>query len=87
MQNPVLCSIATLVACLQLAVQALSDQTLANFLTESSKNSQWLIDTRRELHQWPELMFEEYNTSAYLSRALDSLDIPHKWVISKLSPA
>ncbi|UIR55715.1 amidohydrolase [Sphingobacterium sp. SRCM116780] len=34
------------------------------------------VQTRRHLHQHPELSFEEYNTSAYVKSILQELDIP-----------
>lgn len=37
-----------------------------------------VISKRRYLHQNPELSFKEYNTSAYIKKSLDELDIP--WV-------
>ena len=60
------------------AVRCLSDATLGEFLDEATQEEQWLISTRRELHQWPELMYQEHNTSRYLRSVLDDLDIPYK---------
>lgn len=37
----------------------------------------WLTDTRQHLHQWPELMYQEYNTSAYIRKQLDRLGIQY----------
>lgn len=36
------------------------------------------VETRRFLHQHPELSFEEYNTSAFVKRTLDDLQIPYE---------
>ncbi|GAA4144180.1 M20 family metallopeptidase [Sphingobacterium kyonggiense] len=36
------------------------------------------VETRRFLHQHPELSFEEYNTSAFVKRILDDLQIPYE---------
>jgi IAA-amino acid hydrolase len=60
------------------AVRGLSDARLAEYMQESSKEQDWLVGIRRELHQWPELMYEEHNTSLFLRKALDDLDIPYK---------
>jgi len=60
------------------AVRGLSDARLADYLQESSNEQDWMVGIRRELHQWPELMYEEHNTSLFLRKALDDLDIPYK---------
>lgn len=36
------------------------------------------VENRRFLHQHPELSFEEYNTSAFVKRTLDDLQIPYE---------
>lgn len=33
---------------------------------------------RRELHQWPELMYQEHNTSSFLREVLDDMNIAYK---------
>ena len=38
----------------------------------------WIINIRRELHQIPELLYEEHETSAALRKHLHALDIPYK---------
>lgn len=60
------------------AVSGLSDARLAEYMQESSKEQDWMVGIRRELHQWPELMYEEHNTSLFLRKALDDLDIPYE---------
>lgn len=60
------------------AVRGLSDAKLAEYLQESSREEDWMVQIRRELHQWPELMYEEHNTSLFLRKALDDLKIPYK---------
>ena len=48
-------------------------------LLETAKDIQpWLVSTRRELHQWPELLFELQNTSKFIRGTLDELHIPYK---------
>ncbi|KAK9829138.1 hypothetical protein WJX72_004097 [[Myrmecia] bisecta] len=42
----------------------------------------WMVNIRRELHQWPELIYEEHNTSAAIRRVLDELDIPYKYPVA-----
>ncbi|HIQ11259.1 MAG TPA: amidohydrolase [Caldilineales bacterium] len=36
-----------------------------------------LIAIRRHLHQWPELSFQEYETSAFVAKQLHDLGVPH----------
>lgn len=50
----------------------------SNLLDEAKGMSTWLTQVRRELHQIPELMFEEYNTSAKIRQHLDQMGIPYK---------
>ena len=51
----------------------------------------WLTKTRRDLHKIPEPGFEEFETQAYIMRALDEMKIPyttHKtWVVGLISGA
>ena len=42
----------------------------------------WIIDARRELHQIPELLYEEHETSAVLRKHLDALKIPYKCAVA-----
>jgi IAA-amino acid hydrolase len=43
----------------------------------------WLKQIRRELHQFPELMYEEHETSARIRRHLDNMDIPYQHPYAK----
>jgi amidohydrolase len=44
---------------------------------------QKLVEIRRQLHQYPELGYQEYKTSALVCQQLDSLQIPYKKGIAK----
>ncbi len=74
------CKLLQLFFCIVIlqAVRGLSDARLAEYMQESSKEQDWMVGIRRKLHQWPELMYEEHNTSLFLRKALDDLDIPYK---------
>ena len=50
---------------------------------EAKKISDWIIEIRRELHRYPELMYEEVKTSALVRRELDKLGISYKSPIAK----
>lgn len=43
----------------------------------------WLQQVRRELHQFPELMYEEHNTSARIRQHLDDLGVPYTYPYAK----
>ena len=50
---------------------------------ESKSISDWIINIRRELHEHPELMYEEFKTSELIRRELDKLGIPYKHPIAE----
>ena len=50
---------------------------------ESKSISNWIIKIRREIHEHPELMYEEFKTSELIRRELDKLDIPYKHPIAE----
>ena len=50
---------------------------------ESKSISDWIIKIRRELHEHPELMYEEFKTSELIRRELDKLDIPYRHPIAE----
>lgn len=42
-----------------------------------------LVSLRREIHQYPELGYQEYNTAAIVCKELDKLKIPYKKEVAK----
>ena len=50
---------------------------------ESESISDWIVKIRRELHEHPELMYEEFRTSELIRRELDKLDIQYKHPIAE----
>ena len=50
---------------------------------ESKSISDWIINIRRELHEHPELMYEEFKTSELIRRELDKLNIPYKHPVAE----
>ena len=50
---------------------------------ESKSISDWIIKIRRELHEHPELMNEEFKTSELIRRELDKLEIPYKHPVAE----
>ena len=50
---------------------------------ESKSISDWIVKIRRELHEHPELMYEEFKTSELIRRELDKLDIQYRHPIAE----
>ena len=51
-------------------------------LARAAKLTDWIIGIRRELHQHPELMYEEVQTSAVVRRTLDELGITYRYPVA-----
>jgi len=50
----------------------------APLLEQATSLRDWIVGIRRELHQHPELLYEEVRTSAVVRRELDALGIPYR---------
>ena len=50
---------------------------------ESKSISDWIIKIRREIHEHPELMYEEFKTSELIRRELDKLNITYKHPVAE----
>ena len=50
----------------------------SNLLEQANSLRDWIVGIRRELHQHPELLYEEVRTSAVVRRELDALGIPYR---------
>lgn len=65
-------------------IQNFQDPTYATQLQSSAQQDKdWLVSVRRQIHEYPELKFEEHNTSALIRRELDKLGILYKYPIAK----
>lgn len=51
-----------------------------NFIDKVKKIEEKMIESRRYLHQYPELSGEEFETQKYIMKRLDELDIPYRKV-------
>lgn len=48
------------------------------FLADARSQSKWIVDIRRQLHRFPELMYEEVKTSQLVRDTLDELGISYQ---------
>ncbi|CAN0857864.1 IAA-amino acid hydrolase ILR1-like 3 [Linum grandiflorum] len=68
--------------CLPLAVQ--SDEVLGNeILSLAQQHKDWLVSIRRQIHENPELRFQEHNTSSLIRRELDALGVHYIHPVAK----
>lgn len=52
-------------------------------LGAAQKEKEWLVSVRRQIHQHPELAFQEHNTSSLIQIELDNLHIPYTYPVAK----
>uniref|UniRef100_A0A0C9RUU8 TSA: Wollemia nobilis Ref_Wollemi_Transcript_12159_1622 transcribed RNA sequence n=1 Tax=Wollemia nobilis TaxID=56998 RepID=A0A0C9RUU8_9CONI len=72
---------------LALGVQCDSLTTVENYAKElmdaAKSDFEWLKSIRRSIHEYPELLFEEHNTSAVIRRELDRIGVSYEWPYAK----
>jgi len=59
-----------------------SDSALRDIASAAARDADYVVAIRRELHRNPELMWEEFGTSALVKRELQSMGIEHRDVAS-----
>lgn len=65
-------------------IHATLDQNYAQkILSAAQEDKNWLVSIRRQIHENPELKFQEHNTSALLRKELDRLGISYSYPIAK----
>ncbi|RDY14501.1 IAA-amino acid hydrolase ILR1-like 4 [Mucuna pruriens] len=63
-----------------LSLRDSSNQLSKNFLDNAKKPEvfDWMVNIRRKIHEYPELGYEEFETSKLIREELDKLGIPYK---------
>ena len=56
---------------------------LGDVLRETRAGQDWMVEIRRDLHQYPELMYQEVRTSALVRAKLDELGIPYRYPVAE----
>ena len=59
------------------------ETSLNNWLPRAKEIAPWIVDLRRTIHQNPELMYEEYETSRLVQKTLTDLNIPFEASIAE----
>ncbi|KAL6006628.1 IAA-amino acid hydrolase ILR1-like 5 [Asimina triloba] len=54
----------------------------SELLTSAKRERDWLVSIRREIHEHPELKFEEFNTSAVIRRELDRIGVSYSFPVA-----
>ncbi|KAL5719239.1 IAA-amino acid hydrolase ILR1-like 5 [Ranunculus cassubicifolius] len=55
----------------------------SELMNTAKSEKDWLVSIRNEIHEYPELRFEEYKTSALIRRELDNLGINYTYPVAK----
>nr|NP_001291249.1 IAA-amino acid hydrolase ILR1-like 3 precursor [Populus euphratica]CAG32959.1 putative auxin-amidohydrolase precursor [Populus euphratica] len=80
----ILFQVLSLLLCFDSSQSTFDRQTYREHLLNSSqRDKDWLITIRRQIHQNPELRFEEHNTSALIRSELDKLAIAYTYPLAK----
>ncbi|XP_072057954.1 IAA-amino acid hydrolase ILR1-like 5 isoform X2 [Arachis hypogaea] len=62
-----------------------SSSSISNFLdlAKSPEVFDWMVRIRRKIHEYPELLYEEFNTSEVIRTELDKMGISYKHPVAE----
>ncbi|KAL5063150.1 hypothetical protein RYX36_024887 [Vicia faba] len=72
--------------CLSFNFNTNQTSSLRNQILEIANNPstvKWIKNIRREIHEYPELAYEEFKTSSVIRRELDNLGVGYEWPVAK----
>ena len=52
-------------------------------LANTPNTVKWMKNIRREIHEYPELAYEEFKTSSVIRRELDKLGVVYQWPVAR----
>ena len=60
-----------------------TQSTLGSFIPKAKAIESWIVDLRRKIHQHPELMYEEVETSRLVQQTLEEMGVPFEAAIAE----
>ncbi|KAF9600906.1 hypothetical protein IFM89_013813 [Coptis chinensis] len=60
-----------------------SENYSLQLMNTAKEEKEWLVSVRRQIHEYPELKFEEFKTSALIRSELDKLGISYTYPLAK----
>ncbi|KAF6156736.1 hypothetical protein GIB67_033205 [Kingdonia uniflora] len=75
---PLLIIISTATTCNSFG-DVFNEKYSKELMRSAKKDKDWLVSIRRQIHEYPELKFDEYNTSALIRQQLDRIGVSYSF--------